>query len=61
MAEMSPLYRRMVSHVAAISPRSMANGHDGPQSFPGNQRSDIHAVLKFSRYFGRSPDLLDLK
>ena len=28
---------------------------------PTTQRSYLHAVTKFSRYFGRSPDRLDLE
>ncbi len=28
---------------------------------PATQRSYIHAVAKFSRYFGRSPDRLDVE
>jgi integrase/recombinase XerD len=28
---------------------------------PATQRSHLHAVTKFSRYFGRSPDCLGLE
>ena len=37
-------------------------GHDDPQSVPGGaQQSYVHAVSKFSQYFGRSPDQLGLE
>ena len=36
-------------------------GHDGPQSVAGDAAILPHAVAKFSRYFGRSPDRLDLE
>ena len=34
-------------------------GHEGPLS-PATQRCYVHAVAKFSKYFGRSPDQLGL-
>src|SRR5229473_2139936 len=49
MAEMSPLRRRMVEDMTI---RNLS---------PATQRSYLHAVSKFSRYFGRSPDRLDLE
>jgi hypothetical protein len=49
MAEMSPLRRRMIE--------DMTVGNMSPTT----QRSYIHAVSKFSRYFGRSPDRLGLE
>ena len=49
MAEMSPLRRRMVEDMTV---RNLS---------PARQRSYVHAVSKFSRYFGRSPDRLGLK
>ena len=36
-------------------------GHDGPQSVAGDATILRHAVAKFSRYFGRSPDRLGLE
>ena len=42
MAEMSPLRRRMIEDMTV---RNLS---------PATQRSYVHAVLKFSRYFGRS-------
>lgn len=48
MAEMSPLRRRMTEDMTV---RNLS---------PATQRSYLHAVSKFSRYFGRSPDQLDL-
>ncbi len=48
MAEISPLRRRMIEDMTV---RNMS---------PATQRSYISAVLKFSRYFGRSPDKLTL-
>jgi site-specific recombinase XerD len=49
MAEMSPLRRRMVDDMTI---RNLS---------PATQRSYLHAVTKFSRYFGRSPERLDLE
>ena len=49
MAEMSPLRRRMVEDMTV---RNLS---------PATQRSYVHAVSKFSRYFARSPDRLGLE
>ena len=49
MAEMSPLRRRMTEDMTV---RNLS---------PATQRSYVHAVSKFSRYFGRSPDRLGLE
>ena len=49
MAEMSPLRRRMIEDMTV---RNLS---------PATQRSYVHAVAKFSRYFGRSPDHLGLE
>ena len=49
MAELSPLRRRMIEDMTV---RNMS---------PATQRSYINAVSKFSRYFGRSPERLDLE
>ena len=49
MAELSPLRRRMIEDMTV---RNLS---------PATQRSYLHAVAKFSRYFGRSPDQLDLE
>ena len=49
MAEMSPLRRRMIEDMTV---RNLS---------PATQRSYVHAVAKFSRYFGRSPDRLGLE
>ena len=49
MAEMSPLRRRMLDDMTV---RNLS---------PATQQSYIHAVAKFSRYFGRSPDRLGLE
>ena len=48
MAEMSPLRRRMIEDMTV---RNLS---------PATQRSYVHAVAKFVRFFGRSPDKLDL-
>jgi integrase/recombinase XerD len=48
MAEISPLRRRMIEDMTV---RNLS---------PATQRSYLHAVAKFSRYFGRSPDRLSL-
>lgn len=48
MGEISPLRRRMIEDMTV---RNLS---------PATQRSYINAVRKFSRYFGRSPDRLDL-
>jgi site-specific recombinase XerD len=48
MAELSPLRRRMIEDMTV---RNLS---------PATQRSYLYAVSKFSRYFGRSPDQLDL-
>jgi hypothetical protein len=48
MAEMSPLRRRMIEDMTVRNPS------------PATQRSYVHAVSKFSRYFDRSPDRLGL-
>lgn len=49
MAEMSPLRRRMIEDMTV---RNLS---------PATQRSYVHAVAKFSRFFGRAPDRLDLE
>lgn len=49
MAEISPLRRRMTEDMTV---RNLS---------PATQRSYLHAVSKFSRYFGRSPDRLGLE
>src|SRR6185437_8519358 len=49
MAEISPLRRRMIEDMTV---RNLS---------PATQRSYLHAVAKFSRYFGRPPDRLDLE
>ncbi len=48
MAEMSPLRRRMIEDMTV---RNLS---------PATQRSYLHAVSKFIRFFGRSPERLDL-
>lgn len=48
-AAVSPLRRRMIDD---MSLRNLS---------PATQRSYLHAVTKFSRYFGRSPDRLGLE
>ena len=49
MAEMSPLRRRMIE---VMTIRNLS---------PATQRSYLHAVSRFSQYFGRSPDRLGLE
>lgn len=49
MAEPSPLRRRMIED---MSVRNLS---------PATQRSYVHAVSKFSRFFGRPPDKLGLE
>ncbi len=49
MAETSPLRRRMIEDMTV---RNLS---------PTTQRSYVHAVSKFSRFFGRSPDTLTLE
>jgi integrase/recombinase XerD len=49
MADMSPLRRRMIEDMTI---RNLS---------PATQQSYVHAVSKFSRYFGRSPDRLGLE
>ncbi len=49
MAELSPLRRRMIEDMTV---RNLS---------PATQRSYLHAVSKFSRHFGCSPDRLDLE
>ncbi len=48
MAQISPLRRRMIEDMTI---RNLS---------PATQRSYVHAVSKFSQYFGRSPDPLGL-
>src|SRR6201995_740761 len=49
MTEMSPLRRRMIEDMTV---RNLS---------PATQRSYVHAVAKFARFFGRSPETLDLE
>ncbi|MBY3220910.1 tyrosine-type recombinase/integrase [Rhizobium laguerreae] len=49
MTEISPLRRRMIDDMTI---RNLS---------PATQRSYLHAVTKFSRHFGRSPDRLGLE
>jgi integrase/recombinase XerD len=49
MVELSPLRRRMIEDMTI---RNLS---------PATQRSYIHAVAKFARHFGRSPDRLGLE
>jgi hypothetical protein len=49
MTEMSPLRRRMIEDMTV---RNLS---------PAIQRSYVHAVAKFARFFGRSPATLDLE
>jgi hypothetical protein len=44
MTEMSPLRRRMIEDMTV---RNLS---------PATQRSYVHAVAKFGRFFGRSPE-----
>ena len=46
MTEISPLRRRMIEDMTV---RNLS---------PATQRSYVHAVAKFSRFFGRSPERL---
>ena len=49
MTEISPLRRRMVEDMTV---RNLS---------PATQRSYLYAVAKFSRFFGKSPERLDLE
>jgi integrase/recombinase XerD len=49
MTEISPLRRRMIDDMTV---RNLS---------PATQRSYVHAVAKFARFFGRSPERLDLE
>ena len=49
MTEISPLRRRMIEDMTV---RNLS---------PATQRSYVHAVAKFSRFFGRSPERLGLE
>ncbi len=49
MTETGPLRQRMIEDMTI---RNLS---------PATQRSYLHAVTKFSRYFGRSPDRLGLE
>ncbi|MEH2473732.1 hypothetical protein V1281_005082 [Nitrobacteraceae bacterium AZCC 2161] len=49
MADLSPLRRRMIEDMTV---RNLS---------PATQRSYLSAVSKLSRYFGRSPDRLELE
>ena len=49
MTEMSPLRRRMIDDMTV---RNLS---------PATQRSYVYAVAKFARFFGRSPEKLDLE
>lgn len=49
MVEISPLRHRMIEDMTV---RNLS---------PATQRSYLHAVAKFSRHFGRSPDLLGIE
>ena len=53
----------MSEATAAVSPlrRRMINDMSLRKLSPATQRSYLHAVTKFSRYFGRSPDRLGLE
>jgi hypothetical protein len=49
MTQISPLRRRMIEDMTI---RNLS---------PATQRSYVHAVAKFGRFFGRSPERLDLE
>ncbi len=49
MTQISPLRRRMIDDMTI---RNLS---------PATQRSYVHAVAKFARFFGRSPERLDLE
>ncbi|MFZ3248315.1 MAG: phage integrase N-terminal SAM-like domain-containing protein, partial [Pseudolabrys sp.] len=49
MAEISPLRRLMIEDMTV---RNLS---------PATQQSYLNAISKFSRYFGRSPDRLNLE
>src|ERR1700716_3664403 len=49
MTEMSPLRRRMIEDMTV---RNLS---------PATQRSYVHAIAKFGRFFGRLPECLDLE
>ena len=49
MADLTPLRRRMIEDMTI---RNLS---------PATQQSYVHAVAKFSRFFGRSPEQLDLE
>ncbi|WP_245243354.1 phage integrase N-terminal SAM-like domain-containing protein [Pararhodobacter sp. SW119] len=49
MTEVSPLRRRMIEDMTVCN------------LSPATQRYYLHAVSKFSRFFGRSPDTLTLE
>lgn len=53
----------MTDAPAAVSPlrRRMIDDMTLPQPVAGHAMSYLHAVTKFSRYFGRSPDRLGLE
>jgi integrase/recombinase XerD len=49
MTQITPLRRRMIDDMTV---RNLS---------PATQRSYVHAVAKFARFFGRSPEKLDLE
>jgi hypothetical protein len=49
MTEMSPLRRRMIEDMTV---RNLS---------PATQRSYVHAVAKFGRFFGRSPEMMKVE
>ncbi len=53
----------MTDATAAVSPlrRRMINDMSLRNLSPATQRSYIHAIKRFSRHFGRSPDRLGLE